>query len=472
MGILPRESENIAGQKPDEKCGVVALFEDNGVGYRLVQSLRILQHRGQESAGITIIENNNHRTYKGMGLVNEVFSHVNIYANSDRGIGHVRYSTAGSSTLDNAQPIYSRVGKFQISIGHNGEVTNAEELREDLESMGYSFNTTSDTEVILRLLAINLAKGLDPIEALKLTFGKIVGAYSLVIMINDRVFGVRDPNAIRPLAVGKTEKGYGIASENVVFDQLGGTIIRDLYPGEIIEIEKDGFKSYRFGSPSPAHCMFEYVYFARPDSTMDGRNIFEVRRKLGEILAEEAPVNADIVVPVPDSGRSHALGFSSKSGIPFVEGLIKNRYVDRTFIMPTQVGRANEIDIKLHPIKEIVKDKRVVLVDDSIVRGNTMRKLVKMLRDAGAKEVHVRVGSPPIKYPCYLGIDMKTKDQFIARDGKSFQKLAEEFGADSVGYISVEGLINAIGLGKDNLCLGCLTGVYPIRIKNEKFRGF
>lgn len=472
MDTLPLESESTAGQNPGEKCGVVALFEEPGVEYRLIQSLRILQHRGQESAGITILVRDDLKTFKGMGLVNEVFSNINVNANSDRGIGHIRYSTAGSSTMDNAQPIYSRVGKFQISIGHNGEITNADEIRENLESNGYSFNTTSDTEVILRLLAINLAKGLDVVDAMKVTFTKIKGAYSLVIMVNDRVFGVRDPNAIRPLVLGKTSKGYGIASEDVVFDQLGGKIIRDLFPGEIVELKSDGFESHRFGTPSPAYCMFEFVYFARPDSTMQGKNIFEVRKRLGEILAEESPVDADVVIPVPDSGRSHALGYALKSKIPFMEGLIKNRYVDRTFIMPTQAERANEIDIKLHPIREIVKDKRVVLVDDSIVRGNTMRKLVTMLRNAGAREVHVRVGSPPIRFPCYLGIDMKTKDQFVASENKTFSDLAREFGADSVAYISVQGLVQAIGLGEKNLCLGCLTGIYPIQIKNEKFRDY
>ncbi len=466
VDILPLELGNTVGQKASDKCGVVALVEENGVEYRLIQSLRILQHRGQESAGISIYNGKDLKIYKGMGLVREVFSQIKIDQTGDRGIGHIRYSTAGSSIIDNAQPIFSRVGKYEIAIGHNGEIVNADEIRSELESKGYSFNTTSDTEVILRLLAINLARGEDPIDAMKLTFSRIRGAYSLVIMINERVFGVRDPNAIRPLVLGKTRMGYGIASENVVFEQLGGKTIRDFYPGEIIELTKDGYKSHRFGNASPAHCMFEYVYFARPDSTMDGRNVFEVRKKLGEILARESPANADIVIPVPDSGRSHALGYSLGSGIPFVEGLIKNRYVDRTFIMPTQNKREDELDIKLNPIKEVIQGKRVVLVDDSIVRGNTMRKIVGLLKNAGAREVHVRVGSPPIRYPCYLGIDMKTKEQFVAKDGKSMEQLAKEFGADSVAYISVDGLVEAIGLGKNELCLGCLTGKYPIPISN------
>jgi amidophosphoribosyltransferase len=472
VDILPLELENIAGQKVSDKCGVVALLEDSGVEYRLIQSLRILQHRGQESAGICIYNGKNLKVYKGMGLVREVFSQIKIDQTGDRGIGHIRYSTAGSSVIDNAQPIFSRVGKYEIAMGHNGEIVNAEEIRNELESKGYSFNTTSDTEVILRLLAINLARGEDIIDAMKLTFSKIRGAYSLVIMINERVFGVRDPNAIRPLAIGKTKKGFGIASENVVFEQLGGKIIRDFYPGEIIELTENGYKSYRFGNESPAHCMFEYVYFARPDSTIDGRNVFEVRKKIGEILARECPADADIVIPVPDSGRSHALGYSIGSGIPFVEGLIKNRYVDRTFIMPTQNKREDELDIKLNPIKEVVQDKRVVLVDDSIVRGNTMRKIVKLLRDAGAKEVHVRVGSPPIKYPCYLGIDMKTKEQFVAKEGKSLDELAKEFGANSVAYVSIDGLVEAIGFEKNNLCLGCLIGKYPIPITNLNANNF
>lgn len=472
MDIPIQGSGNTAGRSLNEACGVIALSEQVPVSYRLVQSLRIIQHRGQESAGIGIITEKGLKVIKGMGLANEVFSGMKMDEKSYAGIGHIRYSTAGSSIIDNAQPLYAKIKNIEIAMGHNGEIANAEEIKDRLESNGYSFITNSDTEVIMKLLSIELSKNPDPVEAMKKTFKDLIGAYSLVLIINKRVFAVRDPNAIRPLSLGKTEFGYGVSSEDVVFYQLGGKPIRDINPGEIVEIKQDGFVSYSISDGrKPAHCMFEYVYFARPDSTLDGKNVFLVRKNIGRILARESPVEADLVIPVPDSGRSHALGYSEESGIPFVEGLIKNRYVDRTFIMPEQKGRENELDIKLNPIKEIVEGKRLILVDDSIVRGNTMKKIVKLLRDRGALEVHVRIGSPPIVAPCYLGIDMKTRSQFIA-SGKSPDEISRDINADSLAYLSLKGLIESIGLPEDSLCLGCLTGIYPVKIKNEKYRGY
>ncbi|MEM0073533.1 MAG: amidophosphoribosyltransferase [Thermoplasmatales archaeon] len=465
MDSQTQGSEVTAGQRPGEFCGVVALAESVPVGYRLVQSLRIIQHRGQESAGISILVNGKFRTLRGMGLVNEVFSGVRLERDDGLGIGHVRYSTAGSSVIENAQPLYANIGKFEISVGHNGEIVNASDIKKRLESKGYSFSTNSDTEVILKLLSIGLSKYSDPLKAMITSFKKLVGAYSLNIMINERVFVVRDPNAIRPLVIGSTEFGYGAASESVVFDQLGGRILRDVLPGEIVEITKDGFKSYIFSDKGKeAHCMFEYVYFARPDSIIDGKNVFSVRYELGRMLAKESNVEADYVIPVPDSGRSHAMGYSAESGIPFTEGLIKNRYVDRTFIMPEQSGRERELYIKLNPVRELIDGKKIVLVDDSIIRGNTMRRIVKLLKDSGAKEVHVRVASPPVRYPCYLGIDMKTREQFIASN-RNEDEICRSIGADSLRYLSLKGLVEAIGLGKRNLCLGCLTGKYPVKIQ-------
>lgn len=472
MDIPIQGSGSTAGRSLNEACGVIALAEEIPVSYRIVQSLRIIQHRGQESAGIALVAGDGIKVIKGMGLANEVFSGRKIDYNSFSGIGHIRYSTAGSSIIDNAQPLFARIKNIEISMGHNGEISNADEIKEELESNGYSFITNSDTEVIMKLISIELSKNPDPVRAMQLTFKKLIGAYSLVLIINDRVFAVRDPNAIRPLSIGKTEYGYGASSEDIVFYQLGGAPIRDVNPGEIVEIRKDGIRSYSLEDVrKPAHCMFEYVYFARPDSTLDGRNVFLVRKNIGRVLARESPVDADLVIPVPDSGRSHALGFSEESGIPFVEGLIKNRYVDRTFIMPEQKGRENELDIKLNPIKEIIEGKRLVLVDDSIVRGNTMKKIVKLLKERGAKEVHVRIGSPPIVAPCYLGIDMKTRSQFIA-SGKSLDEILRDIDADSLAYLSLNGLIESIGLPEENLCLGCLTGVYPVKIRNEKYRGY
>ncbi|MEM0127476.1 MAG: amidophosphoribosyltransferase [Thermoplasmatales archaeon] len=469
MDIQTQGSEATTGQRPGEFCGIVALAERVPVGYRLIQSLRIIQHRGQESAGISLILNGKAKTIKGMGLVNEVFSGIKLERDDGLGIGHIRYSTSGSSVIENAQPLYANIGKYEISIGHNGEIVNAPEIREKLESKGYSFSTNSDTEVILKLLSIELSRSSDPIKAISASFKKLIGAYSLDIMINGRVFVARDPNGIRPLVIGTTEYGYGGASESVVFDQLGGKMLRDVLPGEIVEITKGGFKSYRFADEAKdAHCMFEYVYFARPDSIMDGRNVFAVRYELGKMLARESNVEADYVIPVPDSGRSHAMGYAEESGIPFTEGLIKNRYIDRTFIMPEQSGREHEIYIKLNPVRELIEGKRVVLVDDSIIRGNTMRRIVKLLKDNGAKEVHVRVASPPVRYPCYLGIDMKTKAQFIASN-RTEEEVCESIGADSLRYLSLDGLVKAIGLGKGKLCLGCLTGRYPVRIHGDHF---
>ncbi len=472
MDIPIQGSGNTAGRSLNEACGVIALAERIPVGYRLVQSLRIIQHRGQESAGIALTGNKGVIVYKGMGLANEVFSGKKLDEESCSGIGHIRYSTAGSSVIDNAQPLYAKIKNIEIAIGHNGEIANASEIKEDLENKGYSFITNSDTEVIMKLISIELSKDPDPVKAMQNTFKKLVGAYSLVLIIDDRTFAVRDPNAIRPLSVGRTSYGYGASSEDVVFYQLGGEPVRDLNPGEIVEIKENGFASYYIDEPrKPAHCMFEYVYFARPDSTLDGKNVFLVRKNIGRMLAKEKPVEADLVIPVPDSGRSHALGYAEESGIPFVEGLIKNRYIDRTFIMPEQKGRENELDIKLNPIREIIEGKRLVLVDDSIVRGNTMKKIVRLLRERGAKEVHVRIGSPPIVAPCYLGIDMKTRSQFIA-SGKSLDEISRDINADSLAYLSLKGLIESIGLPEDNLCLGCLTGIYPVKIRNEKYRGY
>lgn len=464
VGIQIQGSEAITGQRLGESCGIVALAESIPVGYRLIQSLRIIQHRGQESAGISIATGKDQKNYRGMGLVNDVFSGVKIEGDKGMGIGHIRYSTAGSSTLENAQPLSAKIGTYQISIGHNGEIVNAPELKQKLESKGYSFVTNSDTEVIMKLLSIELSKTFDPVKSMATAFRKLVGAYSLNIMINDRVFVARDPNGIRPLVVGTTQYGYGAASETVVFDQLNGKTIRDVMPGEIVEIKKDGIKSSIYdGNGKTAHCMFEYVYFSRPDSIVDGKNVFKVRMKLGKILARESRVEADCVVAVPDSARTHAQGYAEESGIPLTEGLIKNRYTDRTFIMPEQSGRESELDIKLNAIRDLIDGKRLVLVDDSIIRGNTMRKIVSLLRSKGAKEVHVRIASPPISHPCYLGVDMKTKEHFIA-SGRDPKEISRLIGADSLSYLSLNGLVEAIGFEKGNLCLGCLTGKYPVRI--------
>ncbi|MGC8709176.1 MAG: amidophosphoribosyltransferase [Thermoplasmata archaeon] len=471
MDFPPLGYAVIPGRKGSEKCGVTGFKVKGNATPYLYYSLRALQHRGQESAGIAIYRDRI-ISHRGMGLVHEVITRdVLDQFSSGTGIGHVRYSTAGSSTVMNSQPIVVHGQAGDMAIAHNGEISNAQDLKDYLENRGISFNTESDTEVIIRLLSFNISRSSNLIDGIRRTMSMLSGSYSLGLLINERLFAIRDPLAIRPLVLGRVNGGYGFASESVAFDAVGGEIIRDVAPGEIVEIGEDGITSYfsENREKHTAHCMFEYVYFARADSTIDGKNVYNVRMRLGRILARESPAKADAVVPVPDSGRAHALGYSQESGIPFAEGLMKNRYVDRTFIIPDQSGRVQEIQIKLNPVREIISGRSIVLVDDSIVRGNTMKKIVKLLKDAGAREVHVRIGSPPIVSPCYLGIDMKTRDQFIAH-GKGVEEIRREIGADSLSYLSIDGLVDAIGFERDDLCLGCLTGIYPVRIKGEKYR--
>jgi amidophosphoribosyltransferase len=383
----------------------------------------------------------------------------------------VRYSTTGSSVIENAQPIVVRTSYGDIALAHNGDIANAAEIREELSKKGWAFMTTSDSEVIVRLLANEIVNnGGDVHRALKEFTNRLVGAYSLALMINGTVYAVRDPLAVRPLCVGEGEGRTMIASESVVFDALGFKFLRDLKPGEIVELRPDGFESMRLPHPNhTAHCMFEWVYFARPDSVLDERLVYDARVKIGEQLAREYAVEADIIVPVPESGRAQAQGYAQVSGLPVVEGLIKNRYIERTFIMPDQQDREVGVMLKLNPIRSAVKNKRIVLIDDSIVRGTTIRKIVQILRQAGAKEVHVRIGCPPIRYPCYLGIDMKTRDQFIANE-KTVPEIAQFITADSVGYLSFKGLITALKHPRADICMGCLVGEYPIQIPGEKMR--
>lgn len=464
------ETSEYSDLRPREKCGIIGCAGTAPVATDLYYGLRILQHRGQESAGLAIYEGEV-KAKRGMGLVHEVFSKEDIMGfRGTAGIGHVRYSTTGSSVLDNAQPIVVRTSYGDIALAHNGDITNAAEIREELSKKGWAFMTTSDSEVIIRLLANELVNSGDPRRALKEFTSRLVGAYSLALLINDTVYAVRDPFAVRPLCIGQGDGSMMIASESVVFDALGYKFVRDLKPGEIVELRPDGYESYRLPHPThTAHCMFEWVYFARPDSVIDGRLVYDARVKIGEQLAREHPVEADIVVPVPESGRAQAQGYAQVSGLRVVEGLIKNRYIERTFIMPEQTEREIGVMLKLNAIKSAVKNKRVVLVDDSIVRGTTIRKIVQILRQAGAKEVHVRIGCPPIRSPCYLGIDMKTRGQFIANE-KTVPEIGEFITADSLGYLSMKGLISALKHSREDVCLGCLTGEYPVPIPGEKMR--
>lgn len=433
-------------------------------------ALRVLQHRGQESAGIAIY-NNGIKALKGMGLAHQALKPDDIRnLKGDRGIGHVRYSTVGSSTIENAQPIVVSTNYGDIALAHNGEIVNADKIMDELKKKGWAFITQSDSEIAVRLLANDIANTGDPVRSLRNLMSMIQGSYSMTIMIDNRVFAIRDPYGIRPLCIGRTKTGYAAASESVVFDTLGGEFLRDVEPGEIIELLPGEAKAVKTGlSRGRAHCMFEWVYIARPDSNIDGKLVYEVRRRIGQRLAKEQPVDADVVVPIPDSGRAHAIGYSEESGIRYSEGLMKNRYVERTFIMPEQSDRTTSVMLKLNPLKSVIKDKKIVLVDDSIVRGTTMKQIVQLVRNSGAKEVHVRVGSPPIRAPCYFGIDMKTREQFAAT-GRTVEQIAELITADSLGYISVDGLVDAIGHNYNDLCLGCLTEEYPVPVPGEKVR--
>jgi len=452
----------------NECCGVVAVASRNRVAENIYIALMALQHRGQEAAGMDIF-NRKIENFNGIGLVNEAFKGVNLQEiNGNVGIGHVYYSVKISSP-ENAQPIILQTPVGEIAIAHNGIITNWKKLKEELLEEGHSFSYGNEEEVVGYLLAKYLeSRSIE--KAVKSLMKKIEGSYSLTLMLNDRVFGLRDPLGIKPLCLGEIEDGYIIASESVAIDALGGKFIRDVMPGELIEITPAGYKSYRLvDEKHKAHCFFEYVYFARADSVIDGIDVYKTRERLGEILAEEHPVDADYVVPIPDSGRAHAYGYSKASGIPLAEGLMKNRYIARTFILPTQQIREKLVQMKLNPVKSIIYGKRIVLVDDSIVRGTTIKKIIALLRRYGAKEVHVRIGSPPIIAPCYFGIDMTTREQLIASN-KTIEEIRKEINADSLGYISINGLVKAIGMEKNNLCLGCVTGEYPVRIEGEKYR--
>jgi len=458
--------------KPRDKCGIIGIAGKEPVAPNLYYGLRILQHRGQESAGIAVFDGEI-RARRGMGLVHEVFTQDDLEAlQGNAGIGHVRYSTTGSSVLENAQPITCQSSIGDIALAHNGDIVNADLLRSELQRKGWGFMSSSDSEVIVRLLANEIAQSGDVERAMRDFTNVLVGAYSLVLLVRDTVYAIRDPLAVRPLCVGEIDGSYVVASESVVFDTLGGKFLRDLKPGEIVKLSPDGFESFRIPHPThAAHCMFEWVYFSRPDSVLDGRLVYDARVRIGQELAREYPVSADIVVPVPESGRAQAQGYSKASGLPVIEGLIKNRYIERTFIMPEQTDREQSVLLKLNPIRSAVKGKRVVLVDDSIVRGTTIKQIVRILREqGGAKEVHLRIGCPPIRAPCFLGIDMKTRDQFIA-NGKTVEEVADFIKADSLGYLSLRGLIKALQQPRDDLCLGCLTGEYPVEIPGEKVRG-
>ncbi len=449
-----------------DKCGIVGAYshkKSNNISRQIYYGLYALQHRGQESAGISVYNGEKMSTYRGMGLVCDVFNNGNMEGlDGYVGIGHVRYSTTGRSEIGNSQPFFSEFESGTIAIAHNGDIINSMELRTELEILGYKFKSTTDSEVICHLLTMEYSKTGDIVESIQKVSKRLIGSYSLVILINDDLLVVRDPIGIKPLAMGKMDGVTLVASETVAFDVVGAKYVRDIEPGEILVIN-DEIKSYKMVRDEKiprAHCMFEYVYFARPDSILDGRSVYNVRLNIGKALAKEFPVDADVVMPVPDSAITAAIGYSRESGLPYGEGLIKNRYIGRTFIMPTQSERETSVRLKMNPIKSELEGKRIVLVDDSIVRGTTSKSLVNVLRETGVKEIHLRVGCPPIVSPCYYGIAMATKKELIASD-KEVEEIRKTLGVDSLGYLDKASLVKCIGLEREELCMGCLTGEYP-----------
>jgi amidophosphoribosyltransferase len=403
-----------------------------------------------------------------MGLVSEVFDDAQIaLLRGNVGIGHVRYPTTGRSCIENSQPLLVKYKDGAIAVAHNGNLVNSAQLREQLEQSGDIFYSTSDTEVIAHLFVRELLRH-DMHDAIRAVMRKIVGSYSLVFLYGDTVLAVRDPLGIKPLCLGEVDNGYIVASESVAIDTLNGRLIRDVKPGELIALRNGAIKCHQLARlPSPAHCVFEYIYFARPDSILDGRLIYDVRVNIGSKLAEEHPAKADTVTPIPDSGITLAVGYHQKSGISYRECLMKNRYIGRTFIMPDQGMRETAVRLKMNTIRPNIEGHKLILVDDSIVRGTTSRRIVNMVRKAGAEEVHVRIGSPPILAPCYLGIDMASREELIAAY-KTIPGVEAVINADSLGYVSHKGLVEAIGIPADNLCMGCLTGIYPLEIPGEK----
>lgn len=462
-----------------EECGVFGIydFDARDVASTIYYGLFALQHRGQESCGIAVSETSGPKgkvvSYKGMGLVNEVFTQDSLETmKGDIGVGHVRYSTAGASTRENAQPLVLNYVKGTLALAHNGNLINAAELRHDLEYTGAIFQTTIDSEVIAYHIARERLNSKTVEEAVNRACQKIKGAYSLVVMSPRKLIGARDPYGFKPLCIGKRENSYIITSETCALDTIGAEFVRDVLPGETVTITPDGGilsdLSRAVSKEQEARCIFEYIYFARPDSQIDGVSVYAARIRAGRFLAIDSPVDVDLVVGVPESGNAAALGYSLQSGVPYGTAFVKNGYVGRTFIKPKQSSRESSVKVKLNVLKEAVNGKRIIMIDDSIVRGTTSDRIVRMLREAGAKEVHVRISSPPFLWPCYFGTDVPEKDQLIANN-RTVHEIQEIISADSLGYLNIERLREMVdGLG---ICTGCFNGNYPMEPPTEDIRG-
>ena len=470
-------TRNVEDDGLHEECGVFGVYDFDGhdVASTIYYGLFALQHRGQESCGIAVSDTEGPKgkvlSYKDMGLVNEVFDPENLEKlKGNIGVGHVRYSTAGGSIRENAQPLVLNYVKGTLGMAHNGNLLNAVELREELSYTGAIFQTTIDSEVIAYLIARERLKVGTVEEAVKNAMLKIKGAYSLIVMSPRKLIGARDPFGFKPLCIGKRDNAYFLSSETCALDTVGAEFVRDVLPGEIVTITSKGIESdTSLCQEKKARCIFEYIYFARPDSKIDGMGVYESRINAGRILAKTHPVDADIVVGVPESGNPAALGYSLESGIPYGNAFIKNNYVGRTFIKPRQEQRESSVKVKLNVLKEAVDGKRVIMIEDSIVRGTTSARIVNLLKNSGAKEVHVRISSPPFKHPCYFGTDIPSEDQLIA-SGNSVDEICKKIGADSLGYLEVDRLSEMI-CGQTGYCDACFTGNYPMEPPTQDIRG-
>jgi amidophosphoribosyltransferase len=469
-------NHNVLGEDkgPQDACGVFGVWAPGEEVAKLsFYGLYALQHRGTESAGIATSDGERILIFKDMGLVSQVFTEGDLATlKGNLAIGHCRYSTTGSSTWVNAQPTLRPTKYGTLALAHNGNLTNTGDLAELVQKLEGSTTSmsgvTTDTEIMTALIALQDEKNVEASALAVLP--QLEGAFSLVFMDEHTLYAARDRHGVRPLVLGKLETGWVVASESAGLDIVGAAFVREIEPGEFIAIDRNGVRSQRWAEAQPKGCLFEYVYLARPDTTIAGSGIHKTRVAIGAQLAKEAPAEADLVIPVPESGTPAAIGYAKESGIPFGLGLVKNSYVGRTFIQPSQTIRQLGIRLKLNPLREIIEGKRIVVVDDSIVRGNTQRAIVRMLREAGAREIHVRISSPPVKWPCYYGIDFATRAELIA-NGLEVEEIRRSIGADSLGYVSLEGLISATQVASDRLCAACFTGEYPIRIPQDLSEG-
>ena len=464
---------------PQDACGVFGVWAPGEAVAKLTFfGLYALQHRGQESAGIAVSDGAHILVYKDMGLVSQVFNEMALESlQGHLAVGHCRYSTTGSSVWENAQPTFRATANGHIALAHNGNLTSTQELAQRLKQrmskagelpLGLGQAATSDTDILTALLASHPDESVEAAAMDELPL--VRGAFSLVFIDDQTLYAARDPQGIRPLVLGRLERGWVVASETAALDIVGASFVREVEPGELIAIDEHGLRSQRFAEAKPKGCLFEFVYLARPDTTISGQSVHTARVEVGRRLAREQPVDADLVIPVPESGTPAAVGYAQGSGIPFAQGLVKNAYVGRTFIQPSQTIRQLGIRLKLNPLREVIAGKRLVVVDDSIVRGNTQRAIVRMLREAGAREVHVRISSPPVKWPCFYGIDFATKAELVA-NGLTTEEICSSIGADSLGYISLEQLVEATNISNDHLCRACFDGVYPIELPEPELLG-